>query len=303
MRRGLKRTVEWLLARGGPASLGRRRVRGRGLVLAYHNVVPEGAEARGDRSLHLAEADFARQLDELVRHCRVVPLEEIFDAGRRGPPRVAITFDDAYRGAVTAGLARVASLGLPATVFVAPAYLGDGGRDFWWDALAGRDSLSPAEREDALTRCRGEDAAIRLDPAWRGRESTPLPSHARAASLEELQRAASQPGVVIAAHTWSHPNLARLTDDEVRDELRRPMAWLAERFGASYGPWLAYPYGRTSPAVSRIAAEVGYRAAFRVDGGWMPLAATLSHDLPRFNVPAGLSLDGFRLRLAGLLAA
>jgi hypothetical protein len=64
---------------------------------------------------------------------------------------------------------------------------------------------------------------------------------------------------------------------------------------------LAYPYGISSPEVERAAKAVGYMAAFRVHGGWMKRADT-RWSLPRFNVPAGLSRAGFRLRLAGHFA-
>jgi hypothetical protein len=50
----MKRRIETLLVGAGVASAGRRLRRGRGLILAYHNILPAGVEPEGDRSLHLA---------------------------------------------------------------------------------------------------------------------------------------------------------------------------------------------------------------------------------------------------------
>lgn len=270
-------------------------------MLAYHNVVPAGETAGGDRSLHLPETAFARQLDELLRSADVVPLEALApdrgaaaaESARR--PRVAITFDDAYVGAVTVGLDALARRGLPATVFVAPGLLE--GRSFWWDALG--DGLDEPTRRTALETLRGEDAAIREWAARHGRPLAASAEHARGATLGQLRRAVERGGVTLGAHTWSHPNLAAVDEATLRRELGEPLPWLRQRFPEATIPWLAYPYGLESPAARRVAAESGYRGAFRVDGGWLrPGEAPFG--LPRLNVPAGLSLDGFRLRLAGV---
>ena len=59
----IKGMVEAALA----ALLGNRvamhRLRGRRLILAYHNIIPTGSAPVGDRSLHLPLDEFAAQLD------------------------------------------------------------------------------------------------------------------------------------------------------------------------------------------------------------------------------------------------
>src|SRR5262245_66396382 len=104
IRAAVKVAAESLLVRTGPAALSRRALRRRARVFAYPNIVPDDASILGDRSLHLPRARFVEQLEELVRHCQVVSLPEAL-ASAWSPeaerPRVAITFDDAYQGAVT----------------------------------------------------------------------------------------------------------------------------------------------------------------------------------------------------------
>lgn len=300
----LKHAVERVLARGGPVAVARRLSRSRALILAYHNVLPEGATAGGDRSLHLPRAEFAEQLDLLARTHRVVPLEALLGAepSPSARPRVAITFDDAYRGAVTCAVQELARRGMPATIFVAPALLG--GRALWWDAfLNGGDEPAAEEfRERALQVLRGEEAAIREWVCRSGRREAPVADAARTASEEELRAALRHPGLTLASHSWSHPNLTRLSAAELPDELERPLRWLRERFERVIS-WLAYPYGLSSPHVEQAAAAAGYRAAVRVSGGWLPTGEVNRFALPRFNVGAGLSREGFLLRAAGLLRA
>ncbi len=300
VRRRVKSAAERILAGSGIAWLVGRRARRRGLILAYHNVVPARVAPAGDASLHLPLAAFERQLDALERLAEVRSLEDLLGPAQPAPgkPQVAITFDDAYQGAVTAGSEALARRGFPATFFVPPAFVG--GASFWWDALAGADGfLAGPVRSRALDALSGQDVRIR---AWAREQGIPLadpPAHARAASEAELSAAAQHPGVTIGSHSWSHPNLARLGAAELRDELVMARDWLAARFGTRFIPWLSFPYGAYSDGVLRAAEDAGYAGALRIDGGRLSVAAP-RYALPRLNVPAGLSIDGFCLRLAGL---
>lgn len=304
MRQLVKRSLERVLA-GGPARLARLLVRDRTLVLAYHGIAPEGAAPTGERSLHLPQRDFAAQLDALAAMADVVPLERLLagPAPRAGRPRVAITFDDAYQGAVVAGAAELARRDMPATIFVVPTFVGGG--SFWWDALAGDDGeVDPAVRAHALGPLGGRDAAVR---AWAAERGLPvrdgaLPAWARAASEGELARAVAGAPITLASHTWSHVNLATVDAATRAEEMARPQPWLRERFAAAWRPWIAYPYGGDDAVVYEAARAAGYAAGFRVVGGaWRAADAPAPHAMPRLNIPAGLSRDGLALRVAGLV--
>jgi peptidoglycan/xylan/chitin deacetylase (PgdA/CDA1 family) len=301
----LKSLGERALVGSGVAGRLARRRPARRVVLAYHNVLPDGTAPAGDRSLHLARLGFAAHLDLLRREAHVVPLAEVLEpsAPRRGDPRpvVAITFDDAYAGAVSAGVAELAARGLPATICVAPAFLD--GHTFWWDALASPvEGLAPAVRNAVLDGCRGDDAAAREWAASRGIPvNEDLPPALRCAGEAELHAAAAVPGIAFASHTWHHRNLARLEQAELREELGRTREWL-DQFGSRALPVVTYPYGLHSAATRSLAAEAGYLAGFRVDGGRLRDGDD-RFALPRLNVPAGLSPEGLMLRLAGIVGA
>lgn len=279
------------LAGGSP-----RRMKGRVLILAYHNVVPEGLEGRGDQSLHLPADRFRRQLDLLQEHCEIRPLAEVLDQNSASDrPRVAITFDDAYRGAVELALPELSRRGLPVTLFVAPGLFG--ADRMWWDELAVAGSgLSPRDRAEALGELAGNHELIR-SRKFVTHASTLPPSYGCAGDAE-VQAVSRLTGVTLGAHTWSHPNLARLSGEELRSELSRPLQWLRES-GAPMLPVLAYPYGLHSPVVEAAAEQAGYLAALRVEGGWFAPPLKQRWTVPRFNIPAGLSEDGLLLRLAG----
>lgn len=314
LRNVVKSAAEAALARGPMGHAGRRAMQGRTLVLAYHNVVPPGLAPGGDRSLHLPLDDFKRQLDYLVRYADVVPLPDMGSrpdtpSGRAGPavssdrPRVVVTFDDAYRGAVRDGIDALVERDLPGTLFVAPGLLGD--QTPWWDALADPDrGLHPGLRRDLLGRMKGRTSAIL---AWARREGLPFhaaPEARRTVNPDELVRAAARPGVTVAAHGWSHDALSALAPLDLAREIACCRRWLAEQVPGSI-PWIAYPYGLAGPPVEAVVQHMGYRGGFLVKGAWLAAKAAGSGErfhLPRLAVPAGLSLDGFRARLAGWIS-
>jgi peptidoglycan/xylan/chitin deacetylase (PgdA/CDA1 family) len=275
-------------------------MRGRSLILAFHNVVPDELAGRGDRSLHLPVGRFRRQLDLIEAHCRVVPLAELLaGASAEKSPVVAITFDDAYRGAIELAFPEMVRRGLPSTLFVAPGLLGCA--SFWWDELADpMGGLSPEVRKAALEVRAGNRLAIRAEMS--GDRTEPLlPACYGCASESQLQSLVAKESVTLGSHSWSHPNLTRIAPDELERELARPLEWLGSVNGPTL-PVLAYPYGLASPAVESAARHAGYTEALLVEGGWITPGGG-PWAIPRYNVSAGLSEDGLLLRLSGVLDA
>lgn len=90
-------------------------------VLAYHSV------GLNSSSYSVGTAEFRRQMDYLVKNYRVVSLDEILDflEGKRRLPKksVAITFDDGYLDNYVNAYPCLKKYRLPATIFVATAYL------------------------------------------------------------------------------------------------------------------------------------------------------------------------------------
>jgi peptidoglycan/xylan/chitin deacetylase (PgdA/CDA1 family) len=277
-----------------------RRVRGKCLIIAYHGIIPEGETPAGEPALFVPQRDFARQLDVLAAEADVVPLDRIDEPGD-GRPRVAITIDDAYRGAVNEGVRELAARSLPATIFVAPGRLNN--HVFWWDALLYRSAeLDGQLRNHALNKLGGADERVR---AWAAREGIPardeLPAYAQSATSAELSAAIKFPGITLGSHTWSHPNLASLGILDVVTEVRRSRDWLRAEFGKKVIDWLAYPYGLESVDARAAAADASYAGAVGMGGGWHRAADVSPFARPRFSIGSGLTVNGLRARLQGAM--
>lgn len=296
----LKRPLELALSSSWVSSVTRHRVRGKRLILAYHGVMPEGAAPAGERTLFIGQRDFAAQLDLLSEIADVAPLDRIDEEGD-GRPRVAITLDDAYHGAVCQGVAELAKRAMPATIFVAPARLG--GHVFWWDALSSaRGTIDHSLRGYALNALAGSDERVRAWAAGTALQgSDDLPAYARSATRDELRVALRSPAITLGSHTWSHRNLARLDIAEIVSEVCRSRASLKSEFGERVIDWLAYPYGLDSVAAQQAVADASYVGALRITGGWHNAARTSPFSRPRLNVPAGLSLARLKTHILGAM--
>lgn len=297
----LKKRVEQALSSSVAGAIARHRVRGeKRLILAYHGIVPEGAKPAGERALFIPQREFAAHLDMLAAIADVAPLDRLDDKGD-GRPRVAITFDDAYRGAVKEGVRELAKRGLPATIFVAPGRLN--GHVFWWDALSHQSvTLEEKIRFHALHALGGSDERVR---AWAARtkldSSDALPAYAQTSTRAELFEALTVPGITVGSHSWSHANLASLSGRDRDRELEQSRDWLRAEFGEKAIPWLAYPYGLECEEARRAAANASYAGAVRIGGGWHSAADVPALARPRLSVSGNLSLAGFRARLLGAI--
>lgn len=270
-----------------------------GVVLAYHNVVSVESDPLGDRSLHLPFDQFVAQLDWLAEAFEITALTNlVLPAGSSDArPRAAITFDDAYQGAVSMALPELVRRGLPATVFVCSDWVG--GETPWWDGLAGDQGLSASTRAEALQNCGGSSCEVYRRAALRGAEMQSLPLDWRISSPAAIADLAGLGEIAIGSHTKSHPNLTTLNDDELRTELVGSLEATMARYPSGI-PWLAYPYGISDERVQWAARAAGYEAALRVNGGPLRGANLDRYALPRINIPRDLSAAGFRIRCSGL---
>jgi peptidoglycan/xylan/chitin deacetylase (PgdA/CDA1 family) len=301
MRRLLKHGAELALVRSGVARAWQRASGRDVVVLAYHNVVPSVDSPVGDSSLHLPLSSFSAQIDALCKTHSVVPLRDLMGAGRRERrPLAAITFDDAYRGALELGLQELFRRGLPATVFVAPGLLGCEG--FWWDRVAAPDSgeVAPGLRGSALRDLGGRQDAVLEKASSLGLLHDPLRELYRPATEDLLDAVAHNPLVTLGSHTWGHVDLTCVPRPEAEQELRRSLKWLRARF-PSNPAFLSYPYGASREDLGALALEVGYQAGFMVRGGATRLRAMHRNPMaiPRLNVPRGLSPEGLQARISG----
>jgi peptidoglycan/xylan/chitin deacetylase (PgdA/CDA1 family) len=211
------------LAQSTLAHLPRARLGvGRVLVLCYHSIHPS------HRFASASPAMFEEHLGWLSEYCNIIP----FDAALRhvdtrdANPSIAITFDDGYVDNHTYVLPALVRHGIHATFFVATGFV---------------------ERDP--------EVLSRLGRLWN------VPVHELAGLSWTQVREIREAGMEIGAHTRSHPNLALLTEDQVRRELSESKDMLENCLGESVVS-VAYPYGIPRRHITNrevnIASGVGF---------------------------------------------
>jgi peptidoglycan/xylan/chitin deacetylase (PgdA/CDA1 family) len=194
----------------------------RDTVVVYHAIGCIGRDAR-EWNGYIRPDRFAAQMAYLAERRTVVDLGALFEEDdRSGPPRVAITFDDAYRSVLEHAVPVLRAFGFPATFFVPTKWIG--ARNVW-------DPPGHLERE-LMT----------------------------AQELADLARE----GFAVESHGHAHFDYARADPRSVQNDLRASVDSLSELLGRP-PRYLAYPYGRTTPAAAAEAARLGLRGAFALD--------------------------------------
>lgn len=266
-------------------------------------------------------ATFERHMRLLKRFFRVLPLSEAVRRLREGtlPGRaLCISFDDGYADNAELALPVLARHGLPATFFIATAYL-DGGQ-MWNDdvidyvrrapsgrldfSLAGCGSLpgdTTAQKRQAIEQvlmqlkylpfAERQTMAVRLAPAG------PRRLMMRPDQVRQLLAA----GMELGAHTHRHPILAALPDADAYADIAEGKAAL-EAITGQRATLFAYPNGKpdldyTARHVEMV-RELGFDAALSTVAGtagpdsdpWqLPRYTPWQQDSPRFLLRLALS--------------
>jgi len=298
-----------------------------GAILVYHSVPDLETRPWVDPRNTTDPEVFERQMKFLAAHRRVVPLTALaaeLDQGRSlEPGSVVLTFDDGYRDNYTVAAPILASLGLPATFFLATGYV-ERGDPPWVDELY---SMFHARTAQALHLDAACELSLALDTF--GRMSFDLrvqndvdASHARlcellleadfyqrrhllAALRSQLRPAVAPPrltmnweevralqamhaGFHIGAHTRDHLSLPTRSTGRIGLELSRCIDDVREHIGVTPA-FLSFPYGRSSGPVRRL-ASARFRAAVVTDPPALVDGHTDPFALPRISPPDDATL-------------
>jgi peptidoglycan/xylan/chitin deacetylase (PgdA/CDA1 family) len=257
------------------------------VILTYHRVAPPGDDPLG---LSVSPRRFRSQMRFLHRHGRPASMDEIARRpGPAGPSRVAVTFDDAYRGDLPGLTAGLRELGTPATVYVAPALL-DSASSAWWETLvailrhAGRNGyrlhtaqegvsfdLSHAGTRrlcsrvllDALRHMSDDDRRRCLAGLAGSCGLSEPPTPDPFLSWQDLAGLRKETGALVGSHTFAHRPAMPDNPAAFREELRLSRAALRAK-AAVEARHFAYPSGSSAaliPAFQQILSEEGFATA------------------------------------------
>jgi peptidoglycan/xylan/chitin deacetylase (PgdA/CDA1 family) len=134
--------AKWLVANllywTGGLALRRRHLRGKVIVLAYHRLLPHGADTWSHPGIVVSPETFEQQLHLLRRYFQPLSLAafEDFLYGRVEFSRLAclVTFDDGWIDTCTEAWPALRRVGLPAAVFLATSQVGSD-TTFWQERL------------------------------------------------------------------------------------------------------------------------------------------------------------------------
>jgi peptidoglycan/xylan/chitin deacetylase (PgdA/CDA1 family) len=253
-------------------------------ILLYHACEPKESDFIRGLKLNVTPDRFDAQLNFLVRHYHVVPLDAL-ERGDQEDRAVVITFDDGYASVYANAFPLLKRRGLPATVYLTTDVV-ENGAMIWVNEL------------NWLLRTRREVARPLAEVAFGcHRHSAPSTIQARACAdyepstihrlLEEIRASANvdyrsttagprlyltwseiremaDAGINFGNHTASHPNLARLSELAQADELCRAQCALTSHLQRPTS--LAYPFGLHNAASRRVATQLEFSSVMEVGG-------------------------------------
>lgn len=289
--------------------------RGGATILMYHSVAPAETAKYIDVAWRMPVARFEAQARFLAQHRRVIALGDLARQLKSGvepePGTVVLTFDDGYRDNLQVAAPILQRYGLPAMVFLATAYVGNG-ENQWIDRLytmfttrrRQRCELPPKDKGSATRvfdlqdkqQCRQayhvcnrwlvessyaerREVLALLEQQLEPREQPPRLT----LNWDEVRElAARYPACEIGVHTANHVDLSRCSVETVGAELQRCIRDVEQHLGAR-PRYFSFPYGRSSQAARRLLPQYGLAAATGGGGHRLIDCAADPYDLTRLD--------------------
>lgn len=268
------------------------------VILMYHRIA---SPVLDPWEIAVSATHFESQIEALADRRTILPMAEFAARHANGNlPRdaVAITFDDGYSDNVGTAAPILAGHEVPATLFIATAYVGRH-REFWWDKLARLVLLHPGVAQWELPSLDrrvgfGDDDHLAGTAKWRGWDPPAtrrqrvfqelwaflrlLPLAQIEAALEALADQSAAPAAAVEDFPATVAALRRSTASGLmmigaHTHTHRPLASIAtdearedivsgkgtaEAISELEIAGLAYPYGDCNAAVAAMARSAGF---------------------------------------------
>ncbi len=314
--------LAWLFRLLGRLDAEEGNRRGRGVILAYHRIIPR-KQVPGFpffEDLITSLEGFEEQMALLGRRACVLPLDDMFRALREGRKlssrAVSLTFDDGYADSYHFAFPVLRRHHLPATIFLTTGHVGGARGLFWWDEVArwrfegvrevevqglGRRRVDLRSHRDGLIR---DLKSLAVDEITRrvGEASTragvrPPLEAARDFLTWEQVREMQDGGIRFASHTVSHCLLPRESPARRRWEMEESRRTVERETGRPC-TLLCYPDGAETETVAREVEAAGFEGAVATRARDVVPGPCLDlYRVPRkcVNYRAGMTVFRFRL--------
>lgn len=174
-------------------------------ILLYHRI----ANSNNDpHKLCVSPENFRKQIEYLKENFKIIPLVQLVQNIRMKRVQnnsMVITFDDGYADNLHNALPILEEFNIPATVFLTAGYVGQN-KPFYWD------------------------------------EDTPSEDRGRPMTADEAKPLSNSHLIEIGGHTMTHPNLAKLVENEQFEEVAGSKKQIEEMLNITLLSF-AYPFG------------------------------------------------------------
>jgi len=230
-----------------------------GRILCYHSI-----SVSEEDSFAVTPVEFARQMEFIADHFRVLSVDDLLGLLKNGPKRgdrspVAVTIDDGYEDAYINAYPVLNRLSIPATIFLPVGFIENG---------------TPAEREVSLP-------------------------HSDFLAWPQI-REMSLHGLRFGSHTIDHLSLTDIPVDEIQHQLADSKAMIEAEIDVPVTGF-AYPYGTAryfSKMTKQLVKAAGYSWAVSGLNG-TNTGRTDPFELRRTKVEGGDGMAVFRRAVKG----
>ena len=303
-------------------------------ILAYHRVMPTDALECYPFDQELISAtpgQFDSQMRYVREHLHPVSLKDVIahiEQGTPFPPNsVAVTFDDGFADTYRYAFPVLRRYHIPATIFVSTGYV-ESGEPFWFElasylvyrmppqTLELRDGIrlptgdSWSDRTSSLRRLHSilkdlpNATRLQVLDVWRHQFADQLTHgaslHSRPINWQQITEMAAS-GISFGSHTVSHPNLTRVTDEDLHRELTESKCVLESKLQQPIDT-IAYPIGTPSAFNTRVISAVSehnFKLGLTYVSGANPIPIRNPLELRRHGIGLGMTSAYFRA-LTGL---
>jgi peptidoglycan/xylan/chitin deacetylase (PgdA/CDA1 family) len=290
----LKKVICPLLFYSGYFNYKLNRMKNKAVILMYHRVTKD------EQNIAVTKDNFELQMKYIKKKMNPVTLMDIVEWIKNGkpiPPKaIAITFDDGYEDNYTNAYPILKTLSIPATIFLTTGYI-ETSKIFWWDKV--REIIKKTNKKVInmkefqrftnkninslknikLIKAQGRTSAIRIITEYlktidynKLSEATKFLQEILDVSNKDIEippmltweqiNEMSGNGIDFGAHTVTHPNLTKISIEEVEKEIHQSKRTIEERLNTQVNNF-AYPYGLKefyNKKIEGIAKSLGFNS-------------------------------------------